>query len=248
MVFRRSHGRFIAATAFVGFMLAVAGCQSSDGGGLLGVGGGDKQAVKPEAGKVTQASLRAYCPKVTLRDGTAYFNTYGSGGRKVASADDSMDAGGQNDSSNVIYQAAITDVTRDCTHADGTMTLNVGVAGKVVPGPLGKPGAITMPIRIVVMRGTDVLYSKLHQYKVQVSDMSAATQFVFSDPAIAVPEPTVANYQVFAGYDEGTAKAAPRPPRKRVVRRKAPAPATAAAPAPAHPPAGSQTSISDIPR
>jgi hypothetical protein len=248
MVFRRSHGRFIAATALVGFMFAVAGCQSSDGGGLLGVGGNDsKQAVKPEAGKVSQSSLRAYCPKVTLRDGTAYFNTYGSGGRKVASADDSMDSAGQNDSANIIYQAAITDVTRDCTHADGTMTLNVAVAGKVVPGPLGKPGAITMPIRIVVMRGADVLYSKLHQYKVQVSDMSAATQFVFSDPAIAVPEPEVANYQVFAGYDEGPAKAAAKPPRKRVVRRKAPA--TAAAPAPAQPPAqGSQTSISDIPR
>lgn len=244
MVFRRSHGRFLAATALVGFMFAVAGCQSSDGGGLLGVGGSDsKQAVKPEAGKVSATSLRAYCPKVTLRAGTAYFNTYGSGGRKVASADDSMDAAGQNDSSNIIYQSAITDVTRDCTHAGGTMTLNVAVAGKVVPGPLGKPGAVTMPIRIVVMRGTDVLYSKLHQYKVQVSDMSAATQFVFSDPAIAVPEPTVANYQVFAGYDEGP-KAAAKPPRKRVVRRKAPA--TAAAPA--QPPTGSQTSISDIPR
>jgi hypothetical protein len=227
-------------------MLAVAGCQSSDGGGLLGVGGNDsKQAAKPEAGKVTQTSLRAYCPKVTLRDGTAYFNTYGSGGRKVASADDSIDAAGQNDSSNIIYQSAITDVTRDCTHAGGTMTLNVAVAGKVVPGPLGKPGAVTMPIRVVVMRGTDVLYSKLHQYKVQVSDMSAATQFMFSDPAIAVPEPTVANYQVFAGYDEGP-KVVAKPPRKRVVRRKAPA--TAAAPAPAQPPAGSQTSISDIPR
>jgi hypothetical protein len=253
MVFRRSNGRFIAGAALVGFMLAVAGCQSSDGGGLLGVGGDSKQAAKPEAGavagpaagKVTAGSLRAYCPKVTLRDGTAYFNTYGSGGRKVASADDSVDASTQNDSSNIIYQAAITDVTRDCTHAGGTMTLNIGVAGKVVPGPLGKPGAITMPIRIVVMRGTDVLYTKLHQYKVQVSDMSAATQFVFSDPAIAVPEPTIANYQVFAGYDEG-ATAPRKPAKKRVVRRRAPA--TAAAPAPAKTPAGSQTSVSDIPR
>lgn len=244
MVFRRSHGRLIAGMALVGFMLAVAGCQSSDGGGLLGVGGDNKQAVKPEAGKVTAASLRAYCPKVILRDGTAYFNTYGSGGRKVASADDTVDAGSQNDSSNIIYQAAITDVTRDCTHAGGTMTLNIAVAGKVVPGPLGKPGAITMPIRIVVMRGTDVLYTKLHQYKVQVSDMSAATQFVFSDPAVAVPEPTIANYQVFAGYDEGST--ATKPPKKRVVRRRAPA--TAAAPAAAKPPTGAQTSVSDIPR
>jgi len=266
MVFRRSNGRLTAGAVLAGFMLAVAGCQSSDGGGLLGVGGGDKQAAKPEAGpaagtttgstaapaagKVTASSLQAYCPKVTLREGTTYFSTYGSGGRKAApAADDLSDAASQNDSSNVVYQAAITDATRDCAHANGTMTLNIGVAGKVVTGPLGKPGAITMPIRIVVMRGTDVLYSKLHQYKVQVADTSAATQFVFSDPNIVVPEPEISNYQLFAGFDEGPAKAAP-PPKKRVVRRKAPAPAaapaTAAAPAPAQ--SGSQTSISDIPR
>lgn len=239
MVFCRSNGRLFAGTALVGFMLAVAGCQSSDGGGLLGVGGDTKQAAaKPETGKVTATSLRAYCPKVTLREGTSYFSTYGRGGKKAADSG-STDTDQQNDSSNIIYQASITDVTRDCTHANGTMTLNVAVAGKVVSGPLGKPGAVTMPIRIVVMRGTDVLYSKLHQYKVQISDTSAATQFVFSDPAIAVPEPTTANYQVFAGYDEGPPA---KPQKKRVKRRKPPVTATAPAPAPA------QTSISDIPR
>ena len=246
MLFASFDRRFFAGTALVGFMLDAAGCQSSDGG-LLGMGG-DKQAVKPEAGKVTATSLRAYCPKVTLRAGTAYYNTYGKGGRKAATdtgADDLSTGDQQNDSSNIIYPAAITDVTRDCTHADGTMTINVAVAGKVVPGPLAKPGSITMPIRVAVMHGTDVLYSKLHQYKLQVSDMSAATQFVFSDPNIAVPEPAAADYQVFAGYDEGPSTAA-KPQKKRIKRKKAPV--TAAAPAPAPAKSGSQTSVSDIPR
>jgi hypothetical protein len=245
MLFGSFNGRFFAGTALLGFMLAAAGCQSSDGG-VLGMGGDKPAAVKPEAGKVTATSLRAYCPKVTLRDGTAYFNTYGRGGKKAATdvADDTTSATDQqNDSSNIIYQAAITDVTRDCTHADGTMTINVAVAGKVVPGPLGKPGDITMPIRVAVMRGTDVLYSKLHQYKLQVSDMSAATQFVFKDPNIAIPEPDAANLQVFAGYDEGP-KATAKPQKKRIKRKKTPE--TAAAPPPAQ--SGSQTSISDIPR
>jgi hypothetical protein len=246
MLFCSFKGRCFAGVALVGAMLAFAGCQSSDGGGLLGVGGdkqaGTKQAeAQPQSGKVTASSLRAYCPKVILRDGTAYFNTYGNGGRKATE-----DGSGQDNSANIVYQAAITDVTRDCTHAGGTMTLNIAVAGKVVPGPLGKPGTITMPIRIVVMQGTDdVLYSKLHQYKLQITDMSAATQFVFNDPAVAVPEPTAANYRVFAGFDEGPP--APKTPRKKRVVRKKP-PATAAAPAPAQAPGGSQTSISDIPR
>ncbi|PZN52385.1 MAG: hypothetical protein DIU65_10000, partial [Proteobacteria bacterium] len=79
MLFHAFNGRFFAAAAIAGFMLAAAGCQSSDL--TLGMGG-DKQAAKPqEAGKVTASSLRAYCPRVTLREGTAYFNTYGRGGR-----------------------------------------------------------------------------------------------------------------------------------------------------------------------
>ena len=63
---------------------------------------------------------------------------------------------------------------------------------------------------------------------------------------ISVPEPETSNYQVFAGYDEAKTKP-PAPPKKRVVRRKAP---VKAAQPPAAPPAskGSQTSISDIPR
>ena len=248
MLFCSSNSRFFAGSALVGLILAVAGCQSSDG--VLGLG--DNKAVKPatstDTGKVTASSLRAYCPNVTLRDGTAYYNTYGRGGRKAASDDsgDPLTQDDQNNSSNIIYQAAITNVTRDCTHASGTMTMNVAVAGKVVPGPLAKPGTITMPIRIVVMRGSEVLYSNLQQYKVQVSDMSAATQFVYNDANISVPEPETSNYQVFAGYDEAKTKP-PAPPKKRVVRRKAP---VKAAQPPAAPPAskGSQTSISDIPR
>ncbi len=211
-------------------MVAVAGCQSG-GNGLLGVG--DKQApTQADAqaqGKILASQLRAYCPTVTLREGTAYFNTYA--------------AGGQDDPGKLVYQAAISEVTRDCTHSGGTLTMNVAVAGKVVPGPLAKPGTVTMPIRVVVTMGDQVLYSQLHQYKVQVSDVSTASQFLFNDPNVSVPEPTARNYQVFVGYDEGPPKAAPKPARvaKKVVRKKP-------APAPAAPPQDGQTSISDIPR
>src|SRR5690606_31099903 len=148
MVFRSFNGRFFAGTVLAGFMLAAAGCQSSDSGSVLNLTS-QPQDPQPEQAKVTASSLRAYCPKITLRDGTAYFNTYAGGGQGAAAK--------------IVSQASISDVTRDCSHADGSLTLNVGVAGKVVPGPLAKAGTITMPIRIVVMNGADVLYSKLHQ-------------------------------------------------------------------------------------
>ena len=232
MMFRSSNARFFAGLALSGFMLAAAGCQSG-GKNVLDVSGKKDNTPPPADGKVLASQLLAYCPKVTLRDGTAYFSTYAKGG--------------QDDASKMVYQASIADVTRDCSRNNGTLTMNVAVAGKVVPGPLAKPGTITMPIRIAVMHGSQVLYSQLHQYKVQVSDMSAATQFVFNDPNVSVPEPTAKDYQVFAGYDDGPprkAKADGSEPVKKVRRavKKKPAPAAPAASAPA------STSLSDIPR
>ncbi|MGB3901374.1 MAG: hypothetical protein WA973_22765 [Mesorhizobium sp.] len=184
-------------------MFAVAGCQSG-GKGALGVGG-DPQAAAAADTRVKASDLLAYCPIITLRDGTAYFNTYAKGGKKAkkADAEDGSAAAASDDSADIVYQAAITDVTRDCSRSGGSLTMNVAVAGKVVPGPKGGAGSITMPIRIVVVHGSDVLYSQLHQYKLQVTDTSAATQFVFNDPNVTIPEPTDKGYQVFAGYDEG---------------------------------------------
>ncbi|MGO4836962.1 hypothetical protein AB4144_32425, partial [Rhizobiaceae sp. 2RAB30] len=56
--------------------------------------------------------------------------------------------GGQDDPTKLAYQAAMTDVTRSCTRANGMMTINVAAAGKIITGPAGAPGAVTMPIRI----------------------------------------------------------------------------------------------------
>lgn len=228
--------RFFTGLASFGFMFVVAGCQSG-GSGLLGMG--DKQVPAqpdPQAEATVLASeLRSYCPNVTLREGTAFFNNYAGGG--------------QDDQTKLIYQAAIDNVTRNCSNTNGMLTMNVAAAGRVVPGPLAKAGAVTMPIRVAVTQGDQVLYSQLHQYKVQMADSSTATQFVFNDPNVSVPMPSAKNYQVFIGYDEGPPKAAQKAKvAKKVVKKKPVAAAAPAAQAPAAEPAPAQSSISDIPR
>ncbi|MET3583261.1 hypothetical protein ABID19_006325 [Mesorhizobium robiniae] len=214
MAFHSFNVRLVAGLALTGFMLTAAGCQSG-GNGMLGFGKKDTTPPPPPDPKVLASQLQAYCPKVTLRDGTAFFNTYAKGSqkpKKKAAAQDAeaaaLDAGSeqQDDSAKIIYQASITDVTRDCSRANGSLSMKIAVAGKVVPGPMFSPGTITMPIRVAVMHGTEVLYSQLHQHQVQVTNPSSATQFVFTDSNVVVPEPTAQNYQAFAGYDEGPAK------------------------------------------
>ncbi|MER9115855.1 hypothetical protein [Mesorhizobium sp. M0768] len=226
MAFHSFNGRFVAGVALTGFMLAAAGCQSSDNG-ILGFGKKDATPPPPPDPKVLSSQLQAYCPKVTLRDGTAFFNTYAKSGPKPKKKPDvaaeeaaqpAVDAAGvdqPDDSAKIIYQASITDVTRDCSRANGSLSMKIAVAGKVVPGPMFTPGTITMPIRIAVMHGTEVLYSQLHSYQVQVTDPSSATQFVFTDSNVVVPEPTAKDYQAYAGYDEGAPKVGTDKPRKK---------------------------------
>ena len=67
-------------------LLVAAGCQSGDSARTLDVAGDQKPAEQ----KVTEAELRGFCPRVTLRDGTSFFSTYAGGG--------------QDDPTKVVYQ------------------------------------------------------------------------------------------------------------------------------------------------
>jgi hypothetical protein len=192
MEFRLTYGRFLPGLLLSGFMLAAAGCQSSDSKGAVDTAAADP--AKPAEEKVKESDLQGFCPRVSLRDGTAFFTSYAKGG--------------QDDPSKLIYQASITDVSRGCRRDNGMINITVAVAGKIVPGPAAKAGTITMPIRIVALQGDAVAYSQLHKHQVQMTDLSAATQFVFNDPNLSLPDTGKRDIQIFAGYDEG-------PPKKK---------------------------------
>jgi hypothetical protein len=129
---------------------------------------------------------------VTLREGTAYFNSYAKGG--------------EDDPQRLIFQASIADVTRTCKRNNGMVAITVAVAGKVVPGPSAAGNSLTMPIRVAVVQGSSVVYSELHRHQVSISPGAPATQFVFNDPNISVPEADLRGVRIYAGYDEGPPK------------------------------------------
>ncbi|HWD12894.1 MAG TPA: hypothetical protein VG519_06020 [Pseudochrobactrum sp.] len=164
--------------------LLVAGCSTS----------GNQQAATSTSGeqRVTQAELQAFCPRISLREGTSFFSTY--------------EKGGNGDSNRVVYQASISDVTRDCRRDNGNITINVAAAGRVVPGPKFRNGTITMPIRVVVMQGDKILSSNLHKQAVAMNNSQSATQFLFSGTSVSVPEASARQVQIFIGFDEGPQK------------------------------------------
>lgn len=162
--------------------LIVAGCSTSNQPAVSSSG-------EP---RVTQADLQVFCPRISLREGTSYFNTY--------------EKGGNGDSTRVIYQASISDVTRDCRRDNGNLIITAAAAGRVVPGPKFRNGTISMPIRVVVMEGDKVVSTKLHKQAVAMGSADSATQFVFTAPPVTVSEATARQVQIFIGFDEGPQK------------------------------------------
>ncbi len=172
----------------IGGLLAAAGCKTADPTNVLDVGQGLQQTAAADTRPAAE-DLRRFCPRVLLREGTAYFNTY--------------EKGADNDKDRIVYQAAIAEVTRSCAYSDGQIVMTVAARGRIVPGPKGRVGQITMPIRIAAVDGQGVAYSQLFRHPVDVADTSAATQFVFSQPGVAVPDTGDSSMKVYIGYDEG---------------------------------------------
>ncbi|AHA99882.1 MULTISPECIES: hypothetical protein [Brucella] len=185
---KASQNRSSLFPVFATVLLAsLAGCTTSD----TENGANSSLPTKATSGekRISETELRAYCPSVSLRDGTAFFNTYEKGGDK--------------DPERVIYQAALTDTTRSCQYGNGTLTMDIAGAGKVVPGPKYKTGTIVMPIRVAIRQGDQVVYSKLHKQRVSITNPDTATQFVFNDKGVTIPMPDKQNVQIFIGFDEG---------------------------------------------
>lgn len=172
-------GRLGATTFAILGTAILAGCQQ----------GVSNSGNTPVDGQIRESELRAYCPRPALRDGTAYHQTY--------------ERGGQDDPTRLIYQAVISDTTRTCQFNEGSGTINVVAAGRIIPGPKGRAGAVTLPIRVVAMRGDQVLYSKQINHTVNVTDTAGATQFFLSDPNVVIPGGIDRGVQVVVGFDEG---------------------------------------------
>ncbi len=171
-------------------LAALAGCSTT---------GGDKPAAAPE--RIKESELRAYCPAVALRDNSAYYNSYERGGDK--------------DPNRLIYQASLTDATRACQYGEGTITMEIAAAGRVVPGPKYQGGAVSVPVRVTVLQGDQTLYSKVEQQTVSMSG-DVAGQFVVNQKGVTFPTPSTHDIQIFVGLDEHPAAAAkPAGKRKR---------------------------------
>jgi hypothetical protein len=181
--------------------MAVSACNTSNPTSVLGTAGKGNTDLAAPSETITESELRAFCPNVELREGTAFFTKYEKGGAPT----DTTDA----DKTKVIHQASLGEVTRSCSYTGETLTMTVAASGRLVPGPKAVAGQVNLPIRVAVTSGDSVVYSELTQFPVTVDPASGAATFVFNKADVNIPKPTDRSYRVYVGFDEGPQKVKP---------------------------------------
>jgi hypothetical protein len=145
------------------------------------------------------------CPDVSVSDGGAALRVGGA------------------DNASVRYQFSIGDTARQCDPAGpGQAAIKVGVAGQVVMGPAGAPGAFSAPIRITITQiGNDKpVFSQTYRAEATTDGVRAGQFRIVTDP-IAVPMTTLQLadvYSITVGFENGTGGPSPTGHRGRRKR------------------------------
>ena len=170
----------------------------------------DKNSPKPqEPGRPGEApvvlpadALDIDCPTVEVQDGTA-----------------AMRVGGESNAS-VRYQFDITETARECRPQGNQFTVKVGVAGHLLIGPAGSPGAYSATLRVAIRRESDQSVAMSKTYRVESNTAGAnegSFQFVTEPFTLPFPHKQMdQDYTILVGFDNGHGGIAGKPvPRHR---------------------------------
>jgi hypothetical protein len=159
---------------------------------------------KPGQGRVEQENPE--CPPVDVRQGASTVTIYGSG---------------EHAATNVRYQATTAQMARECAVLAGTMTMKVGLQGRVVLGPVGGAGRLDLPVRFAVVQegpNPKTIWTKLYRIPVDVPAGQTNVPFVHVEENITFPIPKgeeIDAYVVYVGFDQTGAKEDRRPRAKK---------------------------------
>ncbi len=204
--------RRIAAVCLAGALGAsLAGCGMSSitsglGGGMFGSGssGGQVKSVTEEQ-LLTAAKADEGATGSTTAAGEI---SYGCPRFKVWSRDNNLtvyETGRVGDGLAIMHRGEITKTARECNIQAGRVTVKYGFSGRVLLGPRGKSGRITMPVNVFV---TDAKREKVATDKLNIETdvalenpigyFSAVRTVTFTVPEGSRP----GEYEVYVGFEK----------------------------------------------
>jgi hypothetical protein len=155
------------------------------------------------------------CPRVDIRQGASTLSV--------------MDPKADSPALGLRYQGTITRTARECTVRDKMVKIRIGLQGRVIVGPAGGPGQVTVPVRYALLKEglqPKPIYTKLYQIPVTVPEGQTNVLFTHVEEEMTVPMPSAAefdDYVIYVGYDpQGALEEKKKPP----ARRPAPKPQT----------------------
>lgn len=111
----------------------------------------------------------------------------------------------------VIHSGEITKTARECQLSGGMVQVKYGIAGQVLLGPKGKPGAITLPATMLVFDKTkNQLKTEPFSINVTITKENPISYFaVVRDITIPIKEGTVpGDYSITIAFEKAKAGAA----------------------------------------
>jgi hypothetical protein len=151
----------------------------------------------------------ADCPPVDIRQGAS---TY------------SVNTAAKNPAESVLrYQGSFAQTARSCSRAGPTMTIKLGVQGRIILGPGGGPGQVDVPVRFALVEegvNPKTIWTKFYRVPVVIGEGQPSISFTHIEDDLTVPMPnkdTLEAYVLYIGFDpmslsRDKPKAAP-PPR-----------------------------------
>jgi hypothetical protein len=200
---RKRGGR--RAAALIASAALVSGCSSASsviesyettpswGSRISSFFSGAKPGVSQPASP-TLSAPEVECPGVDIRAGASTLN--------IAVKSDQATAG------DLRYQLSFGQTARECRVQDGTMSIKVGVQGRIILGPFGAPGPVDVPLRYAVVReGPEprTIVTKFKRTGATIPSGQTHIQFVDIEEGLSFPLPPAAElgaYVVYVGFDE----------------------------------------------
>jgi len=132
------------------------------------------------------------CPSVEYRQGAATMAVNNPG------SENALD---------LRYQASFTQSARECILRGNNLNIKVGVQGRIVLGPAGGPGSVSIPLRYALVReGLEpkTLWTKLFMVPVTITENQLNLPWIHVEEEMTVPRPSdeeLEAYVIYIGFD-----------------------------------------------
>ena len=154
------------------------------------------------------------CPPVDIRQGASTF---------------SVNTAAKNPAESVLrYQGSFAQTARSCSRSGTTMTIKLGVQGRIILGPGGGPGQVDVPVRFaLVEEGVQpkTIWTKFYRVPVVIGEGQPSISFTHIEDDLTVPMPgkdSLEAYVLYIGFDPMglTQKPKATPPPQRTTKPK----------------------------